>query len=127
MRKKIIGLIFNLSIIAAIAAYLFFSYAITGNIVYAQTGGGLSEGGRIVTVIFSPPPPVGPIAPCSSGVYYVSITPYGGANQPILCIPLTMLTVGPPVTPSSVGGQILGLFSVLAPIAAPIGLVGTSF
>lgn len=125
MRSKIINIFYYLSIVSLAAGYVFFSFSLTAKKI--EAAGGISMGGRVVTVI----PETCPVGvqntvctcACASN-NCVTITPYGGANQPISCLPMTMQTSGGPV---SAGGLILGLFSTLSQtvISVPIGIVGT--
>ncbi len=91
---------------------------------------GIQAGGRIMTV--SPcvnPPGNNPIctaAKCTPApaVQAVIIAPFGNSASQI-CAPVVMKTTGLPITVKSVGSYILALFKVAAPVAIPLGNVGT--
>lgn len=130
MKNKIINSIFYLSIAVFIASSCFLSFSLMKK--PSQAAGGYSWGGRIINVTTEGVCPLGVcITTCLIGCASnncATITPYGGTALPIACLPVSMQTSGPPITPASGGGQILGLFSTLSQtiISVPLGIVGTS-
>lgn len=73
--------------------------------------------------------PLQPPSPnlCLCGTMDTILSYTAGGQGHSLCVPPGMPTSGPPITPSSVGYQLLGNFSQAIPAAMPIGIVGTSF
>lgn len=104
---------------------------------HAQLGGtrengGIQAGGRTVLVTPCTPPPVpNPIcvaAGCTptAGISDLKITPFGYSAMDV-CIPSTLLTSGPPLTPTSIGFQVIGFFMNAIPgPAIPLQITGTS-
>lgn len=115
--KNKVNILLLFSTILFIVSILF-HISNTNNIAKAQPFVG-STGGRIATVIETPPPPACVGVPCACRTTFTTtITPYGTIGA-IICPPnpTNVSTAGLPITLASPGFQILGFWTVSGPTA----------